>query len=143
MFAMHELFYCSFAVREMSETDILNILETARKRNAEESITGILIYWARTHQFMQILEGDKKAIFNLLDDIKKDDRHTGLKLIYDGEIPERCFANWSMGFSRFETIDTSKLEGFSGKRVYGRIDQWAFFNCRQPFSLILFGHSYS
>jgi len=49
---MHELFYCSFATRDMSDTDIMNILETSRKRSAEESITGILIYWARTSQFM-------------------------------------------------------------------------------------------
>ena len=80
-FRMHELFYCSFAVRDMTDTDILNILETSRIFNAENSITGILIYWAKTRQFMQILEGSKKSIFDLYEDIKKDDRHEGLKLI--------------------------------------------------------------
>lgn len=110
---MHELFYCSFAVRDMSDVDILDILETARKRNAEDDITGILIYWARTRQFMQILEGSKKAIFDLYEDIQKDDRHKSLKLIYEGEIPERCFKNWTMGFTNFDSIDKSKLEGFS------------------------------
>ena len=107
----------------MSDTDILNILETSRKRNAEDSITGILIYWTRTRQFMQILEGSKKAIFDLYEAIKKDDRHKSLKLIWDGEIPERCFANWTMGFSKFESIDKSKLEGFSGFLEKGFTDE--------------------
>jgi hypothetical protein len=110
---MHELFYCSFATRDISDTDLLNILETSRKWNAENGVTGILIYWAKTRQFMQILEGSEKIIFDLYDVIKKDDRHKSLKLIYDGDIPERCFANWKMGFSKFESIDESKLEGFS------------------------------
>ncbi len=110
---MHELFYCSFAVREMSETDILDLIETSRKKNAEIGITGILIYWIKTRQFMQILEGDKDAIFKLLEKIKMDKRHTGVSLVYDGEIPERTFANWSMAFHNFESIDKTQLKGFS------------------------------
>ncbi len=120
---MHELFYCSFAVRNMSDADILNILETSRKRNAEDGITGILIYWARTRQFMQILEGSKKAIFDLYEDIEKDDRHKSLKLIFDGEVPERSFANWTMGFSNLESMDKSKLEGFSAFLDKGFTDE--------------------
>ena len=120
---MHELFYCSFATRNMSDTDLLDILETSRTRNAEDNITGILIYWARTRQFMQILEGSEKAIFDLYEDIKKDDRHKSLKLIYSGETSERCFADWNMGFSKFESIDKSKLEGFSGFLEKGFTDE--------------------
>ena len=72
---------------------------------------------------MQVLEGSKKAIFDLYEDIKKDDRHKSLKLIYDGEIPERYFTNWTMGFSKFESIDKSKLEGFSGFIEKGFTDE--------------------
>ncbi len=72
---------------------------------------------------MQILEGNKEVIFDLLEVIKKDDRHKSLKLIYDGEIPERCFANWTMGFSKFESIDKSKLEGFSNFLEKGFTDE--------------------
>ena len=110
---MHELFYCSFAVREMSDADILDLLGVARSFNSENEITGILIYWIKTRQFMQILEGEKEVIFNLLEKIKRDKRHTGINLIYDGKIPDRTFGNWSMGFRNFSEIDKSKLEGFS------------------------------
>ncbi len=110
---MHELFYCSFATREMTDADILDILEVARAFNKDNKITGILVYWVSTRQFMQILEGEKEVIFDLLEKIKKDKRHTGLNLIYDGEISNRSFGKWSMGFRNFESIDKSKLDGFS------------------------------
>lgn len=106
-----------------SEAEILDILEVSRSKNAKLGITGILVYWARTDQFMQILEGEKKAIFDLLDTIRKDERHTGLKLIYDGEVSERCFTNWSMGFSNFDSIDKTKLEGYSNFLEEGFTDE--------------------
>ncbi len=111
---MHELFYCSQARTDISKDDILNILEVSRRYNKEQNITGILLYWKKTNQFMQVLEGDKKEIFDLFHDkICKDPRHSSAKLIHDGEIPERGFKNWSMAFKDLDEIDTSKLEGFS------------------------------
>ena len=35
-----------------------------QKTECQNSITGILVYWARTRQFMQILEGSEKAIID-------------------------------------------------------------------------------
>ena len=49
--------------------------------------------------------------------IKKDDRHKSLKLICSGEIPERCFSNWTIGLSKF------KLEGFLGFLEKGFTDE--------------------
>ena len=49
--------------------------------------------------------------------IKKDDRHKSLKLIYSGEIPERCFWNWTIGLSKF------KLKGFLGFLEKGFADE--------------------
>ena len=120
---MHELLYCSCASREISDTDILDILEKARSFNTDNGITGILIYWIKTKQFMQILEGEKEVIFDLLEKIKNDERHAGLKLVYDGEISERGFAKWSMGFLNFSSIDKSKLEGFSDILQKGFTDE--------------------
>lgn len=72
---------------------------------------------------MQILEGREKTIFDLYEILKKDDRHKSLKLIYNGEISERCFTSWTMGFSKFESIDKSKLEGFSNFLEKGFTDE--------------------
>lgn len=110
---MHELFYCSMATREMQDADILDLLEVSREKNSRLEVTGLLVYQKRTREFMQILEGEKQVIFDLLETIKADKRHQSLKLIYEGEVPERSFKDWTMGFSDLESVDKSKLEGVS------------------------------
>ncbi len=110
---MHELFYCSLASRPMSKENIFIILETSRINNEKLGVTGMLLYYDKTKQFMQILEGDTQIILNLFEKICRDDRHSSIKLIYDGEISERSFSNWTMGFTNFSSLDHTKLEGFS------------------------------
>jgi hypothetical protein len=110
---MHELFYCSMAVREMFDEDILDMLNVAREKNARLEVTGLLVYQKRIREFMQILEGEKQVIFDLLDTIRKDKRHAGLHLVYEGKVLERSFKDWSMGFADLESVDKTKLEGVS------------------------------
>ncbi|MZH40936.1 MAG: BLUF domain-containing protein [Nitrospinae bacterium] len=110
---MHELFYCSMATREMQDADILDILNVSREKNTRLEVTGLLVYQKRTKEFMQILEGEKQVIFDLLDTIKADDRHQSLYLVYDGEVQERNFKNWTMAFADLDSVDKSKLEGVS------------------------------
>jgi hypothetical protein len=110
---MHILFYCSVASKEMSDDDILDILKVARENNSQKNITGILVFQKKTREFMQILEGEKEAVFDLLDKIHDDERHTGLELVYDLKNEERTFKDWSMAFANLETVDKSKLEGIS------------------------------
>jgi len=108
------------ARQDISKDDILNILEVSRRDNKKQDITGILLYWKKTNQFMQVLEGEKKAIFDLFNDkICMDNRHSSTKLIHHGEISERGFKNWSMGFKDLDETDTSKLEGFSDFAALG------------------------
>lgn len=116
---MHELLYCSYADSKIGKEEILSILETSRKNNEKLGITGILLYWQKTREFIQVLEGEEKAIFSLFEIIKKDPRHSHVKLIYDGPIQERSFNKWSMAFQNFEEIDKSKLEGFSNFSTKG------------------------
>lgn len=110
---MHELLYCSMATRERLEADILDLLKIARDKNARLEVTGLLVYQKRTNEFLQILEGEKKVIFDLLETIKADDRHKRLHVIHDQEISKRGFKGWSMAFANMESIDKSKLEGIS------------------------------
>jgi hypothetical protein len=110
---MHILFYCSVANQEMSDDAILDILKVAREHNSQKDITGILVFQKKTREFMQILEGKKEAVFDLLDKIQDDERHTSLELVYDKEVEERTFKNWSMAFADLDTVDKSKLEGVS------------------------------
>ena len=110
---LHSLFYCSLANKNISSDDILNILKCARTNNEKIGVTGILLYWEKTNQFLQILEGEENAVFNLYDKISKDNRHSLSKIIYQENIQERGFKDWSMAFKNIGDIETSNLDGFS------------------------------
>ena len=110
---MYELLYCSLAAGEVNEAEILNILKKARDKNTRLGVTGLLVYQKRTGEFLQILEGEKEVVLNLLETIKADKRHKRLNLVHEKEIAERGFKGWSMAFANMESIDKSKLEGIS------------------------------
>ena len=110
---LHNLFYCSLAEKDISKGDILDILNWSRQYNEKNEVTGILLYWKKTNQFMQVLEGEENVILNLYDRISKDTRHSLLKMIYQEDIIERGFKSWTMAFQDIDEIDTSGLDGFS------------------------------
>lgn len=93
---VHQLIYISTAVDDLSYTDIREILEVSRRNNARDNITGVLIY--REGYFLQILEGDKNRIHQLVETIKEDDRNYKLRVLIEGEIENRLFDTWSMAF---------------------------------------------
>ena len=110
---LHNLFYCSLAEKDISKDDILAILNWSRQYNEKNKVTGILLYWKKTNQFMQVLEGEENVILNLYDKISKDTRHSLLKIIYQEDIIARGFKSWTMAFQDIDEIDTSGLDGFS------------------------------
>lgn len=93
---LHELTYSSTATRDMSLADLTALLEKSRCWNAQRGITGMLIYHQR--KFMQLLEGDKKAIFSLYGAICVDPRNRDNYPLWDGPIAQRSFSKWSMAF---------------------------------------------
>ena len=110
---LHNLFYCSLAEKDISKDDILAILNWSRQYNEKNEVTGILLYWKKTNQFMQVLEGEENVILNLFDKISKDTRHSLLQIIYQEDIIARGFKSWTMAFQDIDEIDTSGLDGFS------------------------------
>jgi len=93
---MYELAYCSISAPSVNSEEVDRILEVSRISNAEKGITGCLLY--HKNQFAQILEGEKMHVLKLFGIIQKDPRHTNVKLIFEGEKPNRDFDNWSMAY---------------------------------------------
>jgi len=93
-----EILYCSVSVApHLSNVDLDHILVSARRRNLEEGITGMLLYYRG--EFVQILEGRKKSVENVYEKfICPDPRHTSLNKVLENAIPYRSFSEWSMGF---------------------------------------------
>lgn len=108
---MIRLVYASSATRDMSEDDLLSLLEQSRSRNKRQNVTGMLLYIGES--FIQVLEGGEKDVSEIYEDIRKDDRNIGNILIVKETISERAFPDWSMGFKRLSEKDLNDIDGYT------------------------------
>ena len=92
--SLRSLTYTSLAALDFDNEDLLAIHAAARKLNALDGITGLLIHNG-TH-FLQILEGPHDAVEDLVDRLRRDPRHHGVEVRDDRTIEQSAFAGWSM-----------------------------------------------
>ena len=88
--------YTSVPADGLGADDIDAILRTARRRNAELSLTGALMYGRGS--FVQILEGPAASLDLLLDAIRKDPRHRDMTIVLRDPVEAREFAGWAMAY---------------------------------------------
>lgn len=109
--SLYTLVYVSIATRDMTDEDLLNILNKAREKNARLGVTGMLLY--RDNYFIQALEGEKDTLLELYATINADERHEKVLTVYQHPIEKRTFSDWAMGFNRLDNIDPASLPGFT------------------------------
>ena len=95
---MLRLIYSSRAVREMSESDLEQILAVSRTRNTQAGVTGLLLY--RDGIFLQCLEGDELVVRQTYARIQRDPRHNRLLHLIEERTDQRSFPDWAMEFRR-------------------------------------------
>lgn len=83
-----------------SDAELTAILETARARNGENGITGLLAHGGNL--FLQILEGAPQAIDDLMAKIGADSRHRSVRVLQDIRIDARDFAGTTMAARRLD-----------------------------------------
>lgn len=105
-----QLLYISAGTREFTESELEEILAVARSNNEALNVTGMLLY----HQgsFIQALEGEQSVVESLYQKIGTDKRHLETRVLYRGDIPDRNFKSWSMGFYRSKQSNEDNLDGF-------------------------------
>ncbi|WP_413558503.1 BLUF domain-containing protein [Bdellovibrio sp. HCB209] len=96
MSQVFHLVYVSVASDSISYTDIRNILNSSRKNNARDNITGVLIL--REGYFLQVLEGDEDKIRALVNTIREDSRNHTLNVLIQEKSEKRLFGDWTMAF---------------------------------------------
>lgn len=106
---MIQVSYISSANEAMSTEQLLMLLQECRENNAKLGVTGMLLYCNLT--FVQVLEGDERAINDLLAKIRRDPRHSNVHLLSRKQIERREYADWSMGFKRVAGEDLRSVEG--------------------------------
>src|SRR6478735_2944782 len=94
---MKNIVYLSTAVTLLNDDQLIDILTSARKNNAERDVSGMLLYSEGT--FIQVLEGEDTQVDAIFAKIETDPRHKNLITLINGSIVHKNFARWAMGFN--------------------------------------------
>ncbi|KOR29925.1 hypothetical protein TI03_00965 [Achromatium sp. WMS1] len=80
----------------IDESIIAEILQASRNNNSKNNITGMLLYSG--NYFLQCLEGARSDVNETYNRILRDSRHNNAILLWYGEIAQRDFGIWDMGY---------------------------------------------
>jgi len=108
----YRLIYSSEATGEMARADLAQMLEESRIRNARRDITGVLVFVDGV--FLQVLEGEKDDVEDLMESIRRDPRHRDIKIFHEEEIDRRAFPTWRMAYLSPRAEDVSAWAGLEG-----------------------------
>ena len=124
---MERLIYVSDSKIEDGDVDavIAKIIAKSQKRNSQLDLTGALIFTG-TH-FAQVLEGDQKAIDELMSSLYHDERHEAVWIVDRSPITERQFSRWAMAYhgpSQFVSRHVTRLFEPSSQTEHQRATSW-------------------
>jgi hypothetical protein len=92
---LYNVVYCSRATALANDEEVDRIIQTARKWNPEQGITGYLVFGSGI--FFQWLEGPRDNVCQLMANLRKDARHDSIvELSEIEEVRERLFPDWDM-----------------------------------------------
>ena len=91
-----QLFYVSRASDPYDDGSVRTILQTSRRNNSRDDITGCLLFSGR--YFAQVLEGRAEITSRKLETIRSDPRHVDFKLLLERRVDVRTYDQWSMGY---------------------------------------------
>ena len=109
--ALFHLGYVSTETGYIGTQGMIELMTEARRLNTQRNITGLLLH--REKSFYQVLEGTEAEVRRTFASIEKDERHTAVDILFDGEIEEREFADWQMGFLNLDGVELETLLGYS------------------------------
>ena len=93
---LSQLFYVSRATAAYDSEMVKAILSISRRNNHRDDITGCLLFSGKC--FGQVLEGRPEVILSKLKKITSDNRHLGVRLLFERPITIRDYQDWSMGY---------------------------------------------
>ena len=114
---LFHLGYVSTETGDLGSAGMVELLTEARRINTSRDITGLLLH--RDRSFYQVLEGAEDVVRQTFDSIEKDERHTAIDVLFEGEVDEREFPDWQMGFLNLDGVD---IETCRATRLLSRED---------------------
>ena len=94
--ALYQVLHVSQAAHTAFDMSDLDILKQGVSMNAKRGITGFLR--REEGHFIQVLEGPRDNLIELLDKIMRDRRHFNMRIIDLRRIETREFPDWSFGY---------------------------------------------
>jgi len=111
---MYYIIYLSSATQLFDNQELQDILEVSNKNNEQQGVTGLLLY--SDGNIIQVLEGEKETVQAIYKKIAQDSRHHSIITLKNGELAERNFPDWSMGFKTISSKAFSEIAGFKDLR---------------------------
>jgi hypothetical protein len=121
---MRQLLYVSRTSPDLPIAALDHILTASRANNALLGITGLLLHI--DGGFLQMLEGEERAVRELYARVSTDPRHHDLRLLLDREHP-RAFPGWDMAFERpsADEPETAGMFGVAREAILGTLSPTA------------------
>ena len=125
------ILYISRMKKENSKEYIKEMLKLFRGKNKENNISGLMLYYEGN--IIQYIEGNKKELYSLYNNIKNDVSHNNITKVIDESIIKRNFVNWDMCFKElshdeFVKLSLDKLK-FDNKRINTFFEQFLITFC--------------
>ncbi|WP_295852841.1 BLUF domain-containing protein [uncultured Microbacterium sp.] len=102
--------YVSGAAEPFDDDRLHDLLAQSRRSNHAHDLTGMLLY--RRGRFFQVLEGPQDAVDELMTKIRRDPRHTDIRVLLTEDVEERRFTEWTMGYEPIGVPTSPAPEGF-------------------------------
>jgi len=115
--ALLQIIYTSHAAAPLDSRSLREMVAGASRKNRAHGITGML--YCANESYLQVLEGDEKAVLLLYADILRDSRHDDIHTVVIRPIEQADFPSWSMGLLEAveEPIDLTHVLNRKDDRV--------------------------
>ena len=101
---LHQFLYVSHLVAGVRYDVFAAICQVSRKRNAERSLTGVLLFDG--HRFCQLLEGPEASLAQTRQSIANDPRHEFMTTLVDRpQAGQTTLDVWQAGFCEPDELD--------------------------------------
>ena len=101
------IIYSSRAIAAVADEELSAIATHAAARNAEDAITGMLLYYRST--YVQMIEGKPGVIRALYARLHLDPRHKAIRMLFEAEVAQRECPEWAMHLQAVDAVHEGRL----------------------------------
>ncbi len=118
------LLFVSALASDASSDAVVTIARQARRNNALNGITGLLVFDGEC--FAQLMEGPADAVVRVADLMKSDRRHDGMEILHSAPTSNpRRFPGWRLGYLVMD-LQEFGLQSLRGQRGPAALESFYF-----------------